>query len=264
MQSNNPVLKRQFQNGVVADGAPMSINGTIHKTFILLALAMVTAGWTWQKFMASVGHAQELAGWDKAAAISSLQSAMGEIQVFLWGGLIVGLVLALITVFKPRWAHITAPAYALAEGFVLGGLSAYMEMRYPGIVMQAVMLTLGVLAVMLVAYRTRIIKVTKKFRMMVVSATGAVMLFYMVDLALRAFTSISIPFIHESGAMGIGFSLFVVGLAAFNLALDFDMIERGAEQGAPKYMEWFSAFALMVTLVWLYLEILRLLAKMRR
>jgi uncharacterized YccA/Bax inhibitor family protein len=167
-------------------------------------------------------------------------------------------------VFAKRYAGITAPLYALAEGFFLGGISAVLEMRYPNIVFQAVMLTAGVMAVMLLAYRSGWIKVTDKFRTGVIAATGAIMLLYLVDIGLRAFTSIDIPFIHESGAMGIGFSLLVVGLAALNLTLDFDFIERASAQGAPKYMEWFGAFGLMVTLVWLYLEILRLLSKTRR
>jgi len=166
--------------------------------------------------------------------------------------------------FLRQWSGITAPLYAIAEGFALGGLSAMMELRYAGIVLQAVMLTVGVLAAMLMLYRTGIIKVTDKFRMGVVAATGGIMLLYLVDMALRAFTHIEIPFIHQSGALGIGFSLLVVGLAALNLTLDFDLIDRGAAEGAPKYMEWYGAFALMVTLVWLYLEILRLLSKARR
>jgi len=170
----------------------------------------------------------------------------------------------MVSVFKPRWSGITAPVYALAEGFALGGLSAFMNLRFPGIVLQAVMLTFGVMAVMLVAYRAGWIRVTDKFRMCVVAGTCAIALLYLVDIGLRAFTSVDIPFIHESGALGIGFSLLVVGLAAMNLALDFDIIDQGVAHGAPKYMEWYGAFALMVTLVWLYMEILRLLSKLRR
>jgi uncharacterized YccA/Bax inhibitor family protein len=214
-------------------------------------LAVVTGGWTWHRFMG-------------LAADGNLAAALAAVTPFMWGGLLVGFVLALVTTFTPRWAGITAPLYAIAEGFALGGISAVMELRLPGIVLQAVMLTIGVLAAMLLLYRTGVIRVTDKFRMGVVAATGGIALLYLVDIGLRAFTSIQIPFIHESGAMGIGFSLLVVGLAALNLTLDFDMIERGAEQGAPKVMEWYGAFALMVTLVWLYLEILRLLSKARR
>src|SRR3546814_319811 len=183
---------------------------------------------------------------------------------FIWGGLVVGFMLAMVTVFKSNWCNITAPMYAIAEGFALGGLSAYFELRFNGIVIQAVGLTIGVLAIMLFLYRTHVIRVTDKFRTGVIAATGAIALLYLVDIGLRAFTSINIPFIHEGGLMGIGFSLLVVGLAALNLTLDFDAIERGVANGAPKIMEWYGAFSLLVTLVWLYLEILRLLSKMRR
>ncbi|MGN6381040.1 MAG: Bax inhibitor-1/YccA family protein [Dyella sp.] len=251
MRSSNPVLKEKVFQGPFAAGERMTMNGTIAKTGLLLLLAVVTGSWTWNRFA-------------EAAADGNLQAAMAAVSPFLWGGLLVGFALAMVSSFAPRWSGITAPLYAIAEGFALGGISAFMELRFPGIVLQAIMLTVGVLAAMLLLYRTGVIKVTDKFRMGVVAATGGIMLLYLVDIGLRAFTSIQIPFIHESGAMGIGFSLLVVGLAALNLVLDFDMIERGAAQGAPKYMEWFGAFALMVTLVWLYMEILRLLSKARR
>jgi uncharacterized YccA/Bax inhibitor family protein len=251
MRSGNPVLQDKVFQGLFAEGERMTINGTIAKTGMLLLLMAITAGWTWLRF-------------DGALAAGNPAAALAEISPFLWGGLIVGFVLAMVTTFVPRYAGITAPLYAIAEGFAIGGLSATFELRFPGIVIQAVALTFGVLAVMLLAYRAGWIKVTDKFRMGVVAATGAIALLYIVDIGLRAFTSIQVPFIHESGAMGIGFSLIVVGLAALNLALDFDAIDRGAEQGAPKYMEWYGAFGLMVTLVWLYLEILRLLSKARR
>ena len=251
MRSGNPVLQDKAFQGLPASGERMTMNGTITRTGLLLALAIATGGWTWQRFSA-------------VAAAGDLSAALAAVTPYMWGGLIAGLVLAMATTFAKRWAGITAPLYALAEGFALGGISAVMELRYPGIVLQAVMLTVGVLAAMLLLYRTGVIKVTDKFRMGVVAATGAIALLYLVDIGLRAFTSIQIPFIHESGALGIGFSLLVVGLAALNLVLDFDMIERATEQGVPKYMEWYGAFALMVTLVWLYMELLRLLSKARR
>ena len=251
MRSGNPVLQDKAFQGLVATGEPMTMNGTIARTGILLALAVITGGWTWQRFM-------------DIAAEGNLPGALAAVTPFMWGGLIAGFVLAIVTTFAKRWAGITAPLYAIAEGFALGGISAVLEVRYPGIVLQAVMLTVGVLAAMLLLYRSGLIKVTDKFRMGVVAATGGIALLYLVDIGLRAFTSIQIPFIHESGALGIGFSLLVVGLAALNLVLDFDMIDRAASQGAPKYMEWYGAFALMVTLVWLYMEILRLLSKARR
>ena len=251
MRSSNPVLQDKTFQGLFADGERMTMNGTLAKTGLLLVLALVTGGWTWMRF-------------DTLAANGDAALALAAVKPFIWGGLLAGLVLALGTAFVRRWAGITAPLYAIAEGFALGGLSAMMELRYPGIVSQAVMLTVGVLAAMLLLYRTGAIKVTDKFRMGVIAGTCAIVLLYMVDIGLRAFSSTQVPFIHESGLLGIGFSLLVVGLAALNLVLDFDLIERGTAQGAPKYMEWYAAFALMVTLVWLYLEILRLLSKARR
>ncbi|EIL89814.1 MULTISPECIES: Bax inhibitor-1/YccA family protein [Rhodanobacter] len=251
MRSGNPVLQEKAFRDLPATGERMTMNGTIARTGLLLLLAVITGGWTWHHFV-------------EVARSGGLPAGLAAISPYIWGGLIVGLVLALVTTFASRWAGLTAPFYAMAEGCALGGISVMLEMRYPGIVLQAVMLTAGVLAVMLLLYRSGIIKVTDKFRMGVVAATGAIALLYLVDIGLRAFTSIQIPFIHESGALGIGFSLLVVGLAALNLVLDFDMIERATAQGAPKYMEWYGAFALMVTLVWLYMEILRLLSKARR
>lgn len=251
MRSSNPVWRNQAFQGTHAVGERMSINGTIGKTALLLALVVISGGWTWSRFSA-------------ALAVGGMPAAMHAVSGFMIGGLIAGFVLAMVTAFMPRWAHISAPLYALAEGFALGGISAMLELRFPNIVFQAVLLTVGVLAAMLLAYRSGLIKVTDKFRMGVVAATGGIALVYLIDIGLRAFTSIDIPFINGSGAMGIGFSLLVVGLAALNLVLDFDMIERAVAQGAPKRMEWYGAFGLMVTLVWLYMELLRLIAKSRR
>lgn len=251
MRSRNPVLQEKAFRDLAVTGERMTMNGTIARTGLLLVLALITGGWTWHHFIDVAGE-------------GGLQAGMAAISPFLWGGLIVGFVLAMVTAFASHWAGVTAPLYAMAEGCALGGVSVMLNLRYPGIVLQAVMLTAGVLAAMLLLYRSRIIKVTDRFRMGVVAATGGIALLYLVDIGLRAFTGIQIPFIHESGALGIGFSLLVVGLAALNLVLDFDMIERATEQGAPKYMEWYGAFALMVTLVWLYMEILRLLSKARR
>src|SRR3990170_5101077 len=164
--------------------------------------------------------------------------------------------------FKPTWAPVTAPIYAALEGLALGALSAMLEARYPGIVIQAVALTFGTLAALLLAYRSGLIPVTKNFRMGVVAATGGIAIFYLVAMGL-SFFGIRIAFLHEGSWLGIGFSLFVIVIAALNLVLDFDFIEKGAEHGAPKFMEWYAAFGLMVTLIWLYLEILRLLSKLR-
>ena len=251
LRSNNPVLRdKTFQN-LAAGGEPMTLNGTISRAALLLALVLITGGWTWFHFRA-------------IAAGQSIDAALAATSPFLWGGLIVGFVLALATAFKPRWSPLTAPLYALAEGTALGGISAIFELRYPGIVVQAVLASVGVLAVMLLLYRSGVIKVTDKFRMGVVAATCGIALLYLIEWGLSAFTHFSIPFINGGGTWGILFSVLVVGLAALNLVLDFDLIERGTAAGAPRYMEWYCAFALLVTLVWLYMELLRLLSKTRR
>jgi len=179
------------------------------------------------------------------------------------GGAIFGFGFALATIFKKTWASVTAPLYALSQGLFLGAISAIFELQFPGIVIQAVGLTMGTLASLLVLYKTGIIKPTENFRLMIVSATMGIALLYIVSMVMNMFGSSGIGFIHSNGLFGIGFSLFVVAIAALNLVLDFDFIEQGSEQGAPKYMEWFGAFSLMVTLIWLYLEMLRLLAKLR-
>ncbi|HEX7340018.1 MAG TPA: Bax inhibitor-1/YccA family protein [Rhodanobacteraceae bacterium] len=267
MRSTNPVLRRQtFENQAVS-GERMTMNGTVMKTALLLVLAVITGAWTWHHFTATLTAAMAQMPLDMTPAQAQsavISQALGAVTPFMLGGIVVGLVLTFVMMFKPRWGGIVAPVYALAEGLALGGISAVMNLKYPNVVLQAVMLTAGVLAVMLIAYRSGWIRVTDKFRMAVVAGTGAIMLLYLVEIGLHAFTSVSIPFINGSGVIGIGFSLLVVGLAAMNLALDFDMIEQNTTRGAPKYMEWYGAFALMVTLVWLYLEILRLLAKTRR
>ena len=243
MKSGNPVLARDALRGLPRTAEPMTIGGTVNRTAMLLALLLISAGWTWGQFWTAQ---------DPAA-----------VAPYMWGGIIGGLVAALITVFKKNWAPVTAPIYALLEGLAVGGISAVFELRYPGIVIQAVGLTFGTMAALLLAYRSGLIQVTDKFRMGIVAATGGIFLVYLVDMILRLF-GISIPFIHEGGTFGIGFSVVVVIIAALNLVLDFDLIAQSARAGAPKYMEWYGAFALMVTLIWLYLEILRLLGKTRR
>ena len=221
----------------------MTVQGTVDRTAILLAILTLTAIVPWRI---------AFGGGDPAA-----------LMPLLGLGLVGGLVLALVTVFKQSWARVTAPLYAACEGLVLGGVSAIYEARYQGIVLQAVGLTLGTLAVMLVAYKTRAIKATEKFKMGVICATGAIALVYMVSWILGMF-GVNVGFIHSTGWLGIGISLVIVGVAALNLVLDFDLIEQGARQGAPKYMEWYGGFGVLVTLVWLYLEILRLLSLLNR
>ena len=243
----NPVFNdKAFQRAgqlVQTSGDVMTLEGTINKTAFLLLLVAAGATWVWTRYFQTLDPA--------------------TIMPYMIGGLIVGLVAALVTIFLPAWARISAPVYAAAQGLALGGISAFYEQQLHGIVFQAIGLTFGVLAVMLLAYRSGLIKVTDKFRMIVVAATGAIALLYLVSMVL-SFFNVSIPFIHQGGTFGIVFSLVVVGIAAMNLALNFDLIQRGVEQGAPKPMEWYAAFGVMVTLIWLYLEILRLLAKIRR
>jgi uncharacterized YccA/Bax inhibitor family protein len=177
-------------------------------------------------------------------------------------GAIGGFIVAMVTIFKKEWSPITAPIYALLEGLVLGGVSAMLEMRFKGIAIQAVALTFGTLIAMLLAYRSGFIKVTDKLRMGIVAATGGIAVFYLLQFVL-GFFGVHFNAINGSGMIGIGFSFIVVIVAALNLVLDFDLIENGARYGAPKYMEWYGAFALMITLIWLYFEILRLLSKFR-
>jgi uncharacterized YccA/Bax inhibitor family protein len=223
----------------------MTLEGTVNKTGILLLCAVATAAWTWHQ------------------AINP--ATAGAVPGLLMIGVIGGLIFALVTVFKKTWAPFTAPLYALLEGLVLGGISAVFNMRYPGIAFEAVCLTFGTMFVLLLAYRAHIIRVTQKFRLGVVAATGAIFLFYLMEMVLGFFhvNVGALNAINGSGPLGIGISLVIVAVAALNLVLDFDFIESGVAAGAPKYMEWYGAFGLMVTLVWLYLEMLRLLAKLR-
>jgi len=243
MRTGNPALSAKTFEGLPESSDRMTINGAVNKTAMLLALLLITSAWAWDLFYTT--------------------QDINAVLPYLWIGTIGGFIVALVTIFKKTWSPITSPIYALLEGLAIGGISAIFEAAYPGIVIQAVSLTFGTLLVLLLAYKSGLIKVTENFKLGIVAATGAICLIYILDLVLR-FIGLSIPFIHEGGFFGIAFSLFVVAIAAFNLVLDFDFIVQGAENGAPKYMEWYSAFGLLVTLVWLYLEILRLLAKTRR
>lgn len=240
---NDKAFQRAEQYGQTATGELMSVEGAINKTAFMLLLVVAGATWVWTRYFQSQDPA--------------------VIMPYLMGGVIGGLVAALVTVFAPTWARISAPVYAAAEGLALGGISALYEQQLHGIVFQAIGLTFGVLAVMLVLYRSGIIKVTDRFRMIVFAATGGIALFYLVTIVL-SFFHVSVPLVYGGGTAAIIFSLVVVVIAALNLAIDFDFISRGAAGGAPKFMEWYAAFGLMVTLIWLYLEILRLLANTRR
>ncbi len=239
MRTANPALNATTFSGSASGEEAMTVQGSVQKTALLLILLVAASCWTWRQ----AGNPAAMLPWLLIGGV---------------GGFIVGLV----TIFKKAWAPVTAPLYAVLEGLALGGLSAFFEMRYPGIVIQAVGLTFGTLAALLLAYSSGFIKVTQNFRLGVVAATGGIAILYLVDIIMMFFGH-RIPMIHESGTVGILFSLFVVTIAALNLVLDFDFIEQGAQSNQPKYMEWYAGFGLMVTLIWLYLEILRLLAKSR-
>ncbi|MFH1408529.1 MAG: Bax inhibitor-1/YccA family protein [Nanoarchaeota archaeon] len=244
MRTANPALnKNAFAHMPKHSGESMTVNGAINKSFILFLLLLFPAIYIWNMILSS----------------SEVPSYFNGLLI---GSIILGLVVAIITIFKKEWSPITAPIYAIVEGVILGAISVFFNIIFPGIVLQAVALTFGVLLVMLFLYRTHIIKVTQKFRMAIVAATGAIFLVYIISF-IMSFFGTTIPLIHGSGMVGIGFSLVVVAIAALNLVLDFDFFERGAQANAPKYMEWYAAFGLMVTLIWLYIEILRLLSKLR-
>jgi len=240
MKSGNPTLTEKTFQEVgqafsVTEGESMSVTGTVNKTGLLFLILLLGASISWYQ----------------------------PSPVFIWGGLIGGFILAMVTVFKKEWSPVTAPIYAVLEGLMLGGISVMYEQAYNGIVFNAILLTIGTFAAMLIAYRSGLIEVTKRFRMGVVAATGGIALVYFASIIL-SFFGINISLIHGTGLMGIGFSFIIVGVAALNLVLDFDMIEKGAAANAPKYYEWYTSFGLMVTLVWLYIEILRLLSKFQR
>lgn len=241
-RSSNPAFSAKIFDKAMATTwtEKMTVQGTVNKSLILFITMLVPALWTWDN-------------------VFSGSSPYG----FMMGGAIGGLIAAMVTIFRPQSAGISAPIYAALEGLFLGGISAVFEANYPGIVIQAVSLTFGTMFVMLMGYRSGFIQVTEKFRAGVMAATGAIAFVYFLNFILSMF-GIHMPMIHEGGMMGIGFSLLVVGIAALNLVMDFDFIYKNAASGAPKYMEWYSAFGLMVTLVWLYLEFLRLLSKLNR
>lgn len=215
----------------------MTIDGAVHKTLLLLALLCSSAFGVWHVYF----------------------KGMDVLAIMLGGGIAAFLV-AMIAIFVPKSSPVTGPLYAVLEGLFIGGITATYEEQFGGITIQAVLLTFGVLFSLLLLYRSRLIRATENFKLGVFAATLAVLVVYLVDLGLRLF-GMEVPFLHETGWIGILISLVIVGIAALNLVLDFDFIEQGAEEKAPKYMEWYAAFGLMLTLVWLYLEILRLLGK---
>lgn len=270
MANGNPALnERVFEQQAAAAGfdrppyvgapsAPpieverMRLSGTMSASAILLALLCVAAWFGWQ--------AVDVATTTNEAGKTVVQSV--SIPPWLWVAWVAGFIVAIVTVFKPPIARFTGPLYAVAEGVFVGAISKIFEVQWDGIVLQAIGLTIGVFVMMLVLYATGTIRVTDKLRRGIIAATGAVCLVYLVSFIASLFGS-GVPMIHDAGPVGIGFSLLVVGIASMNLLADFDLIERGVDAGAPRYMEWYAAFGLLITLIWLYLEILRLLSKLR-
>jgi uncharacterized YccA/Bax inhibitor family protein len=244
-RTSNPSLNDKTFAGLprAAIGEAMTLQGTVNKSFLLLVVLLVAALWPWSQFFGSG---------DPAAVAPAIMI-----------GLVGGLVLGLITSFKATLAPYLSIPYAACEGLAIGGVSAVLEKHYPGIAIQAVGLTFGTMAALLLAYTTGLIRVTQRFRAIVVGATGAIMLLYLASFVL-GFFHVSVPFLTGASPLSIGVSLFIVCIAALNLVLSFDMIATGVAQGAPRYMEWYGAFGLLVTLVWLYMEILRLLSQVRQ
>lgn len=238
--------------GPTAPADTMRVGGTVSATTILLAIMLVAGWFGWQ----SVELGPEIPQPDGTV------SQDFSFPAWLMVSWIAGFGLAILTIFKPKLARVTAPLYAAAQGLLVGAISAAYEVEFDGIVLQAIGLTVAVFAIMLVLFASGAIRVTNKLRMAVFVATGAVALVYLVSIVLSFFGS-GIPMIHDAGPIGILFSVVVVGIASFNLLLDFDFVQRGIAAGAPRYLEWYSAFSLLLTLIWLYLEILRLLSKLR-
>jgi uncharacterized YccA/Bax inhibitor family protein len=236
--SSNPVLSdKSFERFDLAGSASMTVQGTVNKTIVGVMLTIASAAWMWTKMADGVNLT-----WALGAGIG-------------------GFIAAMVTYFKPTWGSITVPIYAVLKGMMLGAISAIFEAMYPGIVFQAVTLTFGTLFTMLFAYKTGLIKVTDKLRSGIVMATGAIFFAYLFSWIFSFFGG-GVGFMHSNGLLGIGISLFVIVVAALNFLLDFDFIDRASASGAPKYMEWLGALGLLVTLIWLYVEFLRLFSRL--
>ncbi|OED36660.1 hypothetical protein AB834_02775 [PVC group bacterium (ex Bugula neritina AB1)] len=240
MRTSNPVLSKDvFSRYHSGDSvSKMTVQGVVSKTAILFLCVLATASWSW----AQGSQGLSIGGWFMGASIF-------------------GFILAIVMAFKPQYAPVLAPAYSLCQGVTIGFISSLFERSYPGLVMQAVVLTFSVLGTMLFLYKARIIQATDRFRRIIMIGMGAIFLVYFMSMIL-SFFSVQIPMIHSSGPIGILFSFVVIGFASFSLIMDFDFIEQGSRYGAPKYMEWYASFGLIVTLIWIYMEILRLLAKL--
>lgn len=247
-KSGNPTLTDKiFNRSLELDAqlqGTMTVKGALNKFGFMMLMLFAGAAFNWHLLYEH-----------KESTMNMLM------MVGIFGGLITGLAIS----FKPNWAPFLAPLYALLEGLFIGGISAVLNeafaKAYPGLIMQAVGLTFGVAFAMFILYNFRIIKATERFKSVVMTATLGIAIFYLITLVLNFF-GVNVGFMQDSSMLSIGISLFIVAIAALNLILDFDMIEQGAAHGAPKFMEWYGAFGLMVTIVWLYIEILKLLSKL--
>ena len=238
LRSGNPALSSETFKGinVIPNEQTMTINGTVNKTTFSILLLLIAGSFTFSP----------------------------NYTWLILPGMIGGFITAIITIFKKEWAPITVPIYAVLKGLALGGISYMYNIQFEGIVSQAILLTLGILFALLFAYKSKLIAPTENFKLGLFAATGGIFLVYIISFVMSFFGA-GLPILNptNSSLFSIGFSLFVVVIASLNLVLDFDFIEEGSEKGVPKYMEWYGAFGLLVTLIWLYLEILRLLAKLR-
>ena len=241
-KAGNPVISdKTFEKLSRPAGEVMTVRGTVNKFGVMFLMVLAAASFTWSLFYKGV-----------------------DVMPWMWGSMIGGFIVALVITFKKEWSPQLALGYALCEGLFLGAISAVFDYAfresYPGLIMQAVLLTLGTAAAMFLLYQFRIIKATNTFKKVVITATMGIFFFYLISMMLRLF-GVQMPLLHDNSMLGIGISLFIVVIAALNLILDFDRIEQGATYGAPKYFEWYAAFGLLVTIVWLYLEMLRLLSR---
>lgn len=247
-KSGNPTLtEKMFDKSyemAANNMGTMTVRGAINKFGFMMLMLIAGAAYNWNLYE---------------------QLKQDTMQTLMWVGIIGGLISALAITFKPNWAPFLAPLYALLEGLFIGAISAIMNAAfadsYPGLIMQAVGLTFGVALAMFLLYNFRVISATERFKSIVFTATLGIGIFYLITMVLRLF-GVNVSFMYDSSLLSIGISLFVVGIAALNLIMDFDMIEQGAERGAPKFMEWYGAFGLMVTIVWLYIEMLKLISKL--
>ena len=249
MKTSNIALSEKRFKGFdhVTDGKIMTIQGTVNKTFILVILACITGGWIWGKHDVAMQTTGDIS----------------SVMPYMWTGLAGGFILAMVTIFAQKLSPITAPAYALAEGLALGGVSAMYNAEYEGIVMQSLLITVSILIALLCAYKMRLIRATEQFKSGMMVAMGGILIVYLLDIGLMFF-GMRMPFLHESSLIGIGISLVIVAVASGCLILDFDFVENATDAGLPKYMEWYGAFSIMLTLVWLYLEVLKLMAKLKK